>query len=398
MTSRILFWVALGLIVYTYAGFPLLLLLRGSLFRRAVRKEPITPSVSLVIVAHNEAATIESKLENVYALDYPRDRLEVLVASDGSDDGTNELVAPYAARGLRLLAFPRAGKIPALNAAVAQATGEILVFSDANSMYAHDALRALVAPFADPTVGAVGGNQVYLAGERGEGEGHAASVGERLYWNYDRTLKRMQSDAGNMTSATGAIHAVRRELFHPVPLGVSDDFVVSTRAIAQRRRLVFEPGAIAYETVAPTEHAEFNRKHRVMVRGLRAFWTMRELTNPLRHGFYSLQLVSHKLLRWSVCWLLIILFAAALPLLDEGGVYRWLGLGQVAFYAAALAGWLLREAPVAGHRSFKALSVPMYFCLSNYAALRAWLQLMGGKRVDVWDSRRAEPAQAQPVG
>jgi cellulose synthase/poly-beta-1,6-N-acetylglucosamine synthase-like glycosyltransferase len=389
MTDHILFWTALGLIVYTYLGFPAVLLVRGVLQRRPVKKGSIEPRATLVIVAHNEVATIGAKIENVYALDYPADKLEVIIASDGSDDGTNELVASYAHRGLRLIEFPRSGKIPALNAAVARATGEILVFSDANSMYARDALRNLIAPFADPTVGAVGGNQCYVAENGKRNSGHAASLGERLYWDYDRLLKTLQSQAGNMTSATGAIHAVRRDLFRPVPLGVSDDFLISTTAIAQGYRLVFERNAIAYESVAPTESAEFNRKKRVLVRALAGLWAVRQLLNPLRYGFYAVQLASHKLLRWSVCWLLIVLFGASLSLYGAGPLYRSLAQCQIAFYAAALLVWALRDTAVVRRRYFRIFSIPFYFCMANYAALRAWLQMLGGKRVDVWDSKRS---------
>lgn len=394
MMTYILFWVALGLIAWALVGFPVFLLMRG-LLQRPIKKAAITPHVSLVIVAHNEATTIEAKLENVSALDYPADRLEVIVASDGSDDGTNELVANYAHRGLRLFTFPRSGKIPALNAAVAQAKGDILVFSDANSIYAPDALRSLVAPFADPMVGAVGGDQRYVSSKRGRSTGgHVASFGERLYWNFERLLKVMQSRAGNMTSATGAIHAIRRDLFQPVPLGVSDDFVISTRAITKGYRLVFERNAIAYEMVAPTYRAEFNRKLRVIVRGLRGLWAVRELFNPLRHGFYAVQIFSHKLLRWSVCWLALLLFAASLSLYGAGDLYRWLAQGQMLFYGCALVAWGLRNSAVTHSRAFKLFSVPLYLCLANYASMRAWVQLLGGKRVDVWDSKRSASAHA----
>lgn len=394
MLTYTVFWLALGLIAWGLVGFPLVLLLRGVL-RRPVQKAAITPRASLVIVAHNEAATIATKLENVYALDYPADRLEVIVASDGSDDGTNEIVASFVDRGLRLLTFPRSGKIPALNAAVAQATGDVLVFSDANSIYDPGALRALVAPFADPTVGAVGGDQRYVSSKGNRAAGtHVASFGERLYWSFDRLLKVMQSRAGHMTSATGAIHAIRRALFVPVPLGVSDDFVISTRAISQGYRLVFERNAIAYEMVAPTYRAEFNRKLRVIVRGLHGLWAVRDLFNPVRHGFYSVQIFSHKLLRWSICWLAIVLFVASLSLYTAGTFYRWLAYGQILFYTCALVAWSLRNSGLTEYKAFKLFSVPLYVCLANYASLRAWLQLAGGKRVDVWDSKRSVSAHA----
>ena len=390
MLNHILFWTALGLIVYAYLGFPAVLLVRGLLRRRPVQRTTIEPHVSLVIVAHNEASTIAAKIENVYALDYPREKLEVIIASDGSDDGTNELVASYVDRGLRLFEFSRQGKIPALNAAVVRATGDILVFSDANSMFAPDALRALIAPFADPTVGAVGGNQCYVSGQGSRrAGGHAASFGERLYWDYDRLLKSLQSRAGNMTSATGAIHALRRELFHPVPFGVSDDFVISTRAVAQGYRLVFEPKAVAYEAIAPSDRAEFKRKQRVLVRALAALWAVRQLLNPFRYGFYAVQLASHKLLRWSVCWLLMLLFGASALLYNAAPLYRLLTQAQMLFYAWALLVWAVRDTALMRRRYAKVLSIPFYFCMANFAALQAWLQMLGGKRVDVWDSARS---------
>ena len=215
-------WTSLGLIVYTYAGFPLLLMLR-SWWRRPCARRNVTPTVSLIVIAHNEETSIAAKLDNVLSLDYPADRLEVIVGSDGSDDRTHEIVGKYADRGVTLCVFPRQGKIPALNATIPLANGEILVFSDANSMFLPDALRQLVRPFADAGVGAVAGNQRYTSDH-----GNATSFGERLYWSFDRQLKWMQSAAGNVTSATGAIHAVRRELAK----------VVAHRQQCQNRRRV----------------------------------------------------------------------------------------------------------------------------------------------------------------
>jgi cellulose synthase/poly-beta-1,6-N-acetylglucosamine synthase-like glycosyltransferase len=392
--ARVAFWVSGVLLFYAYLGFPLLLALRSLVRRRSERPRPAAhePTVTLVVVAHNEAATIAAKVRNAYALDYPAERLEVVIASDGSDDGTDEIVARLARPKLRLLTLPRAGKIPALNAAVSQATGEILVFSDANSMFAPDAIRALVAPFADPTVGAVGGNQRYLPG----GDGHIAGLSERLYWAYDRALKRMQTDAGHMTAATGAIHAIRRRLYEPVPPGVSDDFMTSTRAITGGYRLVFAPDAVAYETVAPSPQAEFQRKLRIIVRGLRGLWVRRELFNPLQYGFYSVQLFSHKGLRWSACWLLLTLFGSSLSLHSAGPFFALAARAQVAFYACAALGFALRGTPVAGHRLFKVFGIPFYFAMANYAALRAWVQVLQGRRLDRWESGRSHGEASGP--
>ena len=387
--AEIFFWGSLGLIVYTYFGFPLLLILRGILLGRPIKEADYEPQVSIIIVAHNEVDTIGAKLENMISLNYPRHKFEIILASDGSNDGTDKVVKSYSDYGVNLLALPRQGKIPALNAAVEQAKGEVLVFSDANSIYKPDALSTLLRPFADPKVGAVGGNQIYIKSNTTNMTG----FGEGLYWNYDRFLKRMQSVSGNMTSATGAIHAIRRELFKPVPLSVSDDLVISTRAISQGFRLSFAQDAIAYETIAPTEEAEFNRKVRIIVRALRAVWTVKELLNPFRYGFYSVQIFSHKLLRWSIGWLSIILFLTSISLYQDGIFYQLFFGGQITFYMIAVVTLLFRKSSISQQKISKLLSIPFYFCLANAAASFAWLQLIRGKRVDVWNSDRFTAAE-----
>ena len=192
-----------------------------------------------------------------------------------------------------MLDLPRTGKAGALNTAVERATGEILVFSDANSMFAPDALARLAAPFADPSVGGVAGDQRYLPDD---GDGGVAK-GERGYWDLDRAIKQAESAAGNVISATGAIYAVRRSLFGPVPDGVTDDFATSTAVIAQGHRLVFAPDAVAYEPVGAAAEIEYGRKVRVMTRGLNGVVLRRGLLDPRRHGFYAVQLFSHKVLR-----------------------------------------------------------------------------------------------------
>lgn len=378
-----LFWISLAGIFYVYIGFPLVLLVR-SVWLRPVHGGEITPRVSMVIVAHNEAGIIGDKLENSLALDYPCEQLEIVVASDGSDDGTDAIVAAYRAQGVRLHVCPRRGKIPALNEAVAQTSGEVLVFSDANSMYDVDALRTLVRCFADRRVGGVAGNQHYV---HNTAEG-AAGVGERMYWGFDRLLKSLQSKAGNIIGATGAMHAIRRELFVPVPLGVCDDFTISTGVIRQGHRLVFEPAAIAREPIASSDGAEFHRKTRIAARGLRTMWVARDLFNPLRHGFYAVQIASHKLLRWSICWMLLVLLAASLALAGQGLIYQLAGIAQLSVYGFALVGLATKDTPLARLRGYKLCAICCYFCLANMAAFCAWIQVLRGRRVDVWNSQR----------
>jgi cellulose synthase/poly-beta-1,6-N-acetylglucosamine synthase-like glycosyltransferase len=379
---EVLFWGAFALVAFTYVVFPLLVLLRG----RAMGKPPvtadITPRVSLIIVAHNEARSIGEKIENVLALDYPRDQLEVIVASDGSNDGTDEVVKRYVGGIVRLRSLPRRGKAPALNSAVAASTGEILVFSDANSMYARDALRSLLRPFADPGVGGVAGNQRYASHGRSTGSGE----GEIRYWDIDRALKRAEGAAGNTISATGAIYAIRRSLFQEVPDGVTDDFVTSTRVIAQGKRLVFAPGAVAFEPVAGSSGLEFGRKVRVMTRGLRGVLVMRELLNPLRYGFYSIQLFCHKVLRRLMVFPLLLLVVLNPWLLPQGEVYRWAMVAQLALYGSALAYLLLRTTPFGRLRW---LGIPFFFCLVNAAALVATWNVVRGHRIDRWEPKRS---------
>lgn len=380
---RLLFWSAAGTLTYTYVLFPLLVVVRGAIRPRPHRRAEITPSVTMVIAAHNEAASIGGKLENLLSIDYPEERLEVVIASDGSDDGTDEIVRRYGERGIRLLSLPRLGKAAALNAAVAEAGGEILVFSDANSIYARDALRALVRPFADPEVGGVAGNQRYFAGDLAD----AIAAGEERYWDFDRMLKAAESGAGNAISATGAIYAVRRSLFRPVPPGVTDDFYTSTGVIARGHRLVFAADAVAYEPVAKTGEVEFDRKVRVMTRGLRGVFLRRNLLDPRRHGFYAVQLLTHKLLRRTMVFPLA-LAALTSPLLwRQGRVYRAATVGQAALYGLGGAGVLLAGRPL-GRR--KVFALPAFFCFVNAASVRATWNLVCGRSIDRWEPQRPQ--------
>jgi glycosyltransferase involved in cell wall biosynthesis len=375
------FAAAAALVGYTYVAFPALVLLRARLRPRPHRSAPVTPSVSIVIAARNEAASIAAKIENLRALDYPPDRLQVVIACDGCDDGTDAIARGCEDDRVRVLSLPRVGKAAALNAAVGVATGDVLVFSDANSQYAPDAVRELVAPFADPEVGGVAGDQRYLSG----GGEAAVAGGERKYWDLDRMLKTAESLGGNVISATGAIYAVRRELFVPVPSGVTDDFATSTAVIAQGRRLVFAPDAVALEPVGRSGEIEFERKVRVMTRGLNAVIARRELLDPRRHGFYSLQLVSHKVLRRLMAVPLLALGLSATVLARRSAAFRALAAVQGIVYALGMVGLVLGDrAP----RRTRLLGLPAYFCLVNAASLRAVWNVARRREIDRWEPRR----------
>lgn len=374
----VLFWGSVALVIYATLGWPLALALRASFPQRAPRINGELPSVSYLIVAHNERDEVDAKLANTSALDYPADRFEVIFASDGSDDGTDERVAELWAglAGRRLLSLPRIGKNAALNAAAAAASGEILVFSDADSHLAPDAIRRLVAPLTDPAIGAAGGDFRY----RGDG-----GEGERTYWSIDRIWKRLASRAGNMTSATGQIYAIRAALFEPAPDGVTDDFFVSTGAIAAGTRLWFAEDAVATGYVTTTSRAEFRRKVRVTARGLSSVWARRELLDPRRHGFYALQLFTHKVLRRALGLPVAVAFGSAIALAPLDPIYAGAAAAQGLVHGAALAGWGLRRQT---HSAARALALPLYLDLVLLAGVCALFDVARGRRHLVWEPER----------
>lgn len=382
MIRASIFWLAAAILAMTYAGIPMLTLICARLRPRPYTRADITPAVSVIVAAYNEADVIGDRIENLLTLDYPANRREFVIVSDGSIDGTDEIVASYADRGVRLIAPGRVGKGEALATAVRAATGDILVFSDANSQYAPDAIRALVRPFADPTVGGVAGNQVYLP----EGASDATAVGERGYWDFDRLLKRSQSASGNVTSGTGAIYAIRRHHFQAIPQGVTDDMLNTMRVIEGGQRLVFAEDALAYEPVAPSGALEFRRKVRIMTRSFRCLILMRRLLDPRRTGWYAVQLFWHKVML-RTAFLPLAALAIVSPLAwGRGRVYRVATVGQAVCYGLAAAGIALAGRPI-GRKA--PLAIPAYFVMVNLAAVRAIFNLVRGERIDRWEPRRA---------
>jgi len=386
MIRRLAFWSAAALLAYGYVGFPALVAIRGFLVRRPVRAAAISPTVSVIMAARNESAVIAARLANLAAQDYPPDRVEVIVASDGSDDGTNDIVRERHGSNIRLLALSNQGKIPALNAAAAAATGEILVFTDANTVFALDALTAIVRPFADPEVGGVAGDQRYI-----DTDGTGGVGGERTYWDFDRWLKRLQSRAGSVTSATGALYAIRRELFEPIPAGVTDDFAISTGPISAGRRLVFAPDALAYEPPAATGRLEFRRKVRIISQGLRGVLLRRDLLDPGRHGFYAIQLFSHKVLRRLMVFPVLVITAVSPLLWSAGRLYRLTAIGSLTLVGLAAIGLALPDRTIGRGKMF---SLPAFFWLVNGAALAACWDIVRGRRIERWEPVRGVGGEA----
>jgi glycosyltransferase involved in cell wall biosynthesis len=377
---RAVFWGSTGLLLYVYVGFPLLVAVRGVLRGRPIAGGGEPPHLTVVIPAFNEAGIILEKLENTLSLDYPADRVEVLVASDGSTDTTNDLVEQFG-RGVRLLALPRIGKNRALSEAAAVATGDVLVFTDADTKLTRETLLRVTAPFADPEVGGV-------AGERRHGD--ESKPGRRGAAQGKHMLRSLMSRAGNVTSAEGQIYAVRRQLFRPMPENVPDDFWVSTRVVAAHRRLVYEPRAASYPFAGVSVVRDpFERKVRMIGPQFRSYWLGRDLLNPGAYGFYSLQLVSHKLLRRLVFVPLIGLVLTAPGLRSSGRVYRAAALAQALLHGASLTGLLLRGTRLG---RLPPLKTALAFDRNNVAAAVALVQQLRGMRPrdDMWEPQRAE--------
>ena len=304
----VVFWVSIGLIVYTHLGYALVL--RALARRPQPLAEAAPPSVTLIVAAHDEAESIAEKVQNMLALDYPG-HLELIVASDGSGDDT---VGRARADGVTVLDLPRSGKVPSQDAAVDAARGEILAFSDANALWDRDALSALVRPFADPQVGYVCGELSYLAPDGANQEG--------VYWRYENWVRRMESDIGSVTAGNGAIYAVRREAYLRLDPRTSHDLSFPYNLVKRGWRAVYEPKARAVERPVPSIEGEFRRKRRMMAHAWPAVLGGGML-DPRGYGaVYSLEILSHRALRYATPFLHVIALAANFVLLGEGWVYK----------------------------------------------------------------------------
>ena len=377
---EIAFWVSLALIAYVYVGYPLLLLLVNALVRpKPVAAAEITPKTTLIVSAFNEEDVIGDKIRNSLALDYPMDALEIVIVSDASDDDTDAIVQAFPEENVKLLRMEdRGGKTLGLNAAVAAATGEIVVFSDANAMYDAKAMRFLVGNFADPAVGAVVGESTYEAPE------NDADQSESSYWQYEIGIKRLETRLGSVVGGDGAIYAIRRELYRPMPADALSDFVNPLQIVDQGYRCVYEPRAFSVEESAGQFDKEFRRKVRIVNRAWRATMRMRSMLNPFAHGFFALKFWSHKLLRWLVPLFLLVLLIASAAIATRHPVYLAALAGQLLFYSLALIGALARRR----YNLPFFVSVPYYFCLVNIAGLKGIAEYYLGKSYTTWATPR----------
>jgi biofilm PGA synthesis N-glycosyltransferase PgaC len=394
---EILFWASVATVFYVYAGYPLLLFVwtRARAFARvpsdehaefataaggglvdpwadmAVAHESDSPGVSIVLAARNEATRLRARVENLLLQNYDGD-VEIIVASDGSTDDPSA-----ALRGLpgnvRLLELPTGGKAAALNAGVAQARHEILVFADARQTFAPDALRHLVAPFADPSVGGVTG-ELLLDTEAGRERGEAAAVGEGvgLYWRYEKALRRMESAVGSTLGATGAIYALRRSLWRPLPPDtILDDVLAPMRAVLDGYKVVFEARAKAFDRASRDAATESRRKVRTLAGNVQILWLEPRLLQPFKNPVW-LQYLSHKVGRLVVPYFLVLLLVVSAVLAPRHWFYEFALMAQLAFYALALWGTLLAD---------RVARLAWTFVVLNYSAVAGALAAVTRRKV-----------------
>ena len=378
--AEIMFWSSAVALFYTYAGYPLLLLLISTLRPKRVRRDQYQPAVTIIVTAYNEDRALAAKLENTLALEYPRELLEIIVASDCSTDRTDEIAREFGVRGVRLHRQPeRLGKTSAQNQAVKMARGEIIVFSDATSLYQANVLRALMPNFVDVSVGCVTGRLIYF-----DSSNSRIGRGARSYWSYETFLKKHESRVSSLIGTSGCLYAVRKSAYVALYREACSDFIIATKMVEQGLRAIYEPSAVCMEETNRRSDAELKMRVRVIAQTFTDLWRHRAMLNPFRSGFYAVQLLSHKVMRYLVPLFLITLCGASAALAFNSSFYRAILVVQLAGYGSAVLAWILERA---GVRS-RMLSLPQYFVLANVASVIAFYKFLRGERYAHWEPIR----------
>ncbi len=384
---KILLWLSLFIVFYAFAGYGILLFALVKI-KRIVKGKPTVPAIneanlrscSLVIAAYNEEGFIIEKIKNTLQLHYPAGKLELIFITDGSSDRTPELVATYPQ--IRLLHSPeRRGKIAAVHRAMDTVTTEVVVFTDANTYLNPDALLNICRHYADAKVGAVAGEKRVQVDETAD-----ATAGEGFYWKYESKLKAWDSELYSVVGAAGELFSIRRELYQPVsPDAILDDFMISLLVAQKGYRVVYEPEAYASETSSANVKEELKRKIRIAAGGIQSIIWLKSLLNPFPQPLLSFQYISHRVLRWTVVpFLMILALILNVVIVLQGGaplIYKILLAAQVLFYTASLVGWLLERKEI----KVKALFIPYYFCMMNYAVIRGIFRYFAGSQSAAWE-------------
>ena len=379
-----LFWFSALILIYIYLGYPFLLFLLTKFRPKPVKASAnYFPHVSLIISAFNEEAVIEDKIQNTLKLDYPREKLEVWVVSDASTDKTDDLVRAYQEHNVHLFRLKeRSGKTFGITSVMQNIKSEIVVFSDANSIYDVSAIKELVKYFADPQVGYVVGHARYY-----ENEDKSSANQEELYWSFEIKMKINESKIGSVVGGDGAIYAIRRELFKPLAPDDINDFVNPIHIVLQGFRGIFNPRAICYEEAAPSFVKEYWRKRRIVNRSWRGLWKNAQVLNPFRTGIFAWEIFSHKLLRWLGGLFVLILFICNTKLLARSAFYQLTFISQIIFHALAVYGFFKDKS---GKSSDFLINFIYYFDMVNLASLQGIWDAFRGKTYTTWKTIRQE--------
>lgn len=388
--AEILFGVSVAALGYTYIGYPLLVFLVSTLFPRRVRKASFEPTVTIIITAYNEERDIRAKLQNTLTLDYPKEKLEILVASDCSSDKTDDIVREFAAYGVRLYRQPeRLGKTTAQNTAVELAQNEIILFSDATTLYEKNVLREMMPGFADETVGCVAGKLIYV-----DPTNTGVGSGARSYWSYETFLKKHESLACSLIGASGCLYAVRKNAYIPMYAEACSDFLIVTKVMEQGLRTIYEPSAVCTEETNRSTDKELQMRVRVIAQTFTDLWRHRNMMNPFRSGFFAVELISHKLMRYFVSFMLVGVFISSLILSRYSFLFELILIAQFFFYALALIGFSLERLGL----NMKLFSLPQYFVLTNVASVIALYKTLKGEKFARWEPIREPSANKESKG
>jgi len=390
------FWILLLIVFYTYAGYALLLsvlLFFKKIFstekKILISEDKDLPDVCLFVTAYNEANYVDAKVKNMFSLKYPSDKIQYLWITDGSDDGTPEKLSQYPKMEVHHLQ-ERNGKINAMNRGMQFVKAPIVIFSDSNTILCTEAVSIIVQTFGDPKVGCIAGEK-RIVSNKTDG---AAGSGENLYWKFESWVKRMDSELNSAVGAVGELFAIRTALYTEVENDtILDDFIISLRIAEKGYRITYTPDAYAIETASVNVSEELKRKVRIAAGGLQTIVRLKELLNPFRFGWLSLQYISHKVLRWTIAPLALfsLFFVNFLILLNEragevSSIYSTFFYLQSFMYLLALLGWMLERRKI----RFKILFVPFYFTAINYASVRGWMRFLKGNQSVRWEkSKRA---------
>ena len=390
LAAKIIFWISLIIIFYSYVGYGILLWVLLKLKAAfspgksgQTDQQDFEPEVTLVIAAFNEAAFIREKIENSLALNYPAGKLKFLFVADGSSDDTVSIIQQYPQIDLHYKP-EREGKSMAINRVIPFVTTDFVVFSDANTLLNRDCIREIIQHYKDPTIGAVAGEKVV---SDQSGEAGVAGAGEGLYWKYESFLKKMDARFYSVVGAAGELFSIRTALFEPVQKQVLlDDFIISMKICKKGYRVMYEPKAFATEAPSFSLKEEQKRKIRISAGGWQSVFMLKSLLNIFKYGRLSFQYISHRVLRWIVCpWLLPALFIANWILLyTNQQFYTVVFWCQCIFYIAAFIGWLLAQ----GNIKVKLLYVPYYFVFMNVALYLGFVRFMNKTQTVLWDKAK----------